>query len=467
MGLRKRFRDFRDWCLQPPDRMPSRLKRYSMPIVAALSVTLILSVSFFVLSSNVLSSPPVPIFQTSAPTWYRQTVSTDDSFGGTYMALDSNNNPHITYTGANGEMYYASWVGSNWKIQGVILGGSPISLVLDSHNDPHILFKGANGVTYYASGNGNGTNWIFLSVPAGGNGYSLALDSKGNPHIAYLSNLPVREYPQGVTNDISMLSYASWNGSNWNIQTVDAPVSDSGSVYLQLNSNNNPIIMYGYDPGSSFTPYEKFAIWNGSNWNIQTPFTNLDSYGNMVLDSNGYPDFIYQTQSNYSSSLGYYNSSLTYASWSGSAWNTQIVVTNCSSSNPTLALDSHNYPHIEFFNGSLIYASWTGASWNIQTVAPNNFAYGEGSLALDSSGNPHICYLVDDIQDKTAFVSSLIYTAQTPLSSPSPSLPTPFNTIYIIVGIFVAIVIVAAAVFLTFRKRLKTKPANPLTEEGT
>ena len=113
-----------------------------------------------------------------------------------------------------------------------------------------------------------------------------------------------------------------------------------------------------------------------------------------------------------------------------------------------------------------MYASWTGASWSIQTVAPNNFAYGEGPLALDSSGNPHICYLVDDIQNKTAFVSQLIYTTQTPLPSPS-SLPISFNTSYIIVGILAALVIVAVVVVLIFRKRLKTKPANTIKEEGT
>ena len=59
MGLRKRFRDFRDWCPQPPDRLPSKLKRYSMPIAAAASVTLILSVSLFVFSSSFMPSASI------------------------------------------------------------------------------------------------------------------------------------------------------------------------------------------------------------------------------------------------------------------------------------------------------------------------------------------------------------------------------------------------------------------------
>ena len=47
MGIRKRLKDFRDWCPQPPDRLPTKLKRYSVPIAAVVTATLILSVSFF------------------------------------------------------------------------------------------------------------------------------------------------------------------------------------------------------------------------------------------------------------------------------------------------------------------------------------------------------------------------------------------------------------------------------------
>lgn len=196
------------------------------------------------------------------------------------MALDSNNNPHLVFAGANGLMYYASREGSNWKIQGVIQGGSPSSFVLDSDNNPHILYKGANGVMYYASL--QGSNWIFQTVPTG-NGYSLALDSQGNPHLAYLVS-------NSLNPNIEELTYASWNGSNWSTQTVDPQASDIGSnagVYLELNSNNNPVIMYGYNPGGSFSSAVKFATWTGSSWSIQTAFYNLSNVGNLVLASNG------------------------------------------------------------------------------------------------------------------------------------------------------------------------------------
>ena len=61
MDIHKRFRDFRDWCPQPSNRLPSKLKRYSVPIAAVLTATLILSVSFFVFSSSLISNPSLPI----------------------------------------------------------------------------------------------------------------------------------------------------------------------------------------------------------------------------------------------------------------------------------------------------------------------------------------------------------------------------------------------------------------------
>lgn len=342
------------------------------------------------------------------------------------MVLDSNNNPRIVYSGANGLLYYASSNGSTWKIQTVIQGGTPISLALDSNGNPHILYTGANGVTYYASW--DGTNWSFLAVPDGF-GYSLALDSVGNPHIAYAHQLLVSEYPSGVTDNICMLNYASWNGTSWNVETVDKPISNTDTISLALDSHNNPHIMYGYDtyypPSGGYTATAKIATWNGSRWDFQTALSNLDHLGSITLDSNGYPHFVYEI--NYPhESLG--NTTLGYASWNGVTWSSQTVVSNVYVPGlfiqTYLALDTHNNPHVEFFNGSLMYASYTGNAWNTQTVAPDNFAYAAGPLALDSNGNPYICYWVDDIHNTTAFVSALIFTTQTP----SATQPQPTST---------------------------------------
>ena len=393
----------------------------------AVLLTLIFLTSLVTLSERV---PLIPLAN-GQNTWSTQTIATGGSFGPIHMAVDSDNNPHVVYSGANGVLYYASWGGSKWNIQSVIQGGIPNQLLLDSHNNPFILFKGSNSITYYATL--NGVNWIFQAVPEG-YGYSLALDSKDNPHVAYAMQLLVSQYPKGVTNDIAMLKYASWNGLNWGIQTIDSPISYTDSIYLALDQHDNPHIMYGYDTyypqSGGYISSVKFAGWSGSTWSIQTALSNLDFFGNMILDSSGSAHFIYAIHYPHESTI---NATLGYASWDGAKLHTQSVTSNNALglfTQANLALDSHDNPHIEFFNGSLMYASWTGTNWNTQTVAPNNFAYGEGPVALDSQDNPLICYWVDDIRNTTAFVSQLLITSPVPLHAtqePNPS-PTSLNT---------------------------------------
>jgi hypothetical protein len=63
---------------------------------------------------------------------------------------------------------------------------------------------------------------------------------------------------------------------------------------------------------------------------------------------------------------------------------------------PSLAIDSSGYPHISYLNSTfedLKYARWDGSEWVVETVA-NAGAVGYGSsLALDSADNPSISYI--------------------------------------------------------------------------
>lgn len=65
MSVRKRFRDFRNWYPQPPTPLPTKLKRYSMPIAAMITATLIFTVSFSVYTSSLMSHPSIPLLPLS------------------------------------------------------------------------------------------------------------------------------------------------------------------------------------------------------------------------------------------------------------------------------------------------------------------------------------------------------------------------------------------------------------------
>jgi hypothetical protein len=78
--------------------------------------------------------------------WSIQIVDTKANVGGSSIALDSANNPHIAYSdyvNSNVNLMYASWAGSTWNTQTVDSNESVISVVsmaLDSGDNPHLSY---------------------------------------------------------------------------------------------------------------------------------------------------------------------------------------------------------------------------------------------------------------------------------------------------------------------------------------
>ena len=124
MVLHSKPRNFRDWCPQPPDRLPNRLKRYSVPIAAIVTASIVLS--FFVFSSGLMSNMSVLVIasvnvgSSTNPTllWSYTTggaVSTPSVVGGT------------VYVGSSDQKVYAlnATNGSKLWINGDEEGSSP------------------------------------------------------------------------------------------------------------------------------------------------------------------------------------------------------------------------------------------------------------------------------------------------------------------------------------------------------
>ena len=152
----------------------------------------------------------------AAPSWTVQTVDEDASgigYGFCPIAVDSNNNPHIAYSGAP-QTRYASWNGSGWTTQQLSSTAFVHDLALDANGNPYITLG-----NYYAMWNGSG--WDTQAFTSDGGVFSsLAFDSSDNPHIAY------------ITGD--ELKYASQSGSNWTIQTVTT-VKNLPSIDMRLS----------------------------------------------------------------------------------------------------------------------------------------------------------------------------------------------------------------------------------------
>jgi len=325
----------------------------------------------------------VPTAAQTAPGWNTTTV--DSSVGvptltQTSIALDANGNPHISYLNdsGSGSLKYASFNSTAWNITTVDtnLGeaGGYTSLALDAQGNPHIsYYDNTNSGLRYASF--NGTAWNTTTVaPIFGVWYtSLALDTAGNPHISYYAN--------------EELEYASFNGTAWSITTADSTGSGMPGLgmynSLALDASGNPHISY-IDADHNLL---KYASFNGTAWNITTVDTNGGAYTSLALDASGNPHISY-----------WGSGGLNYASFNGTAWNI-TTVDNIGYGSTSLALDTAGNPHISYFDGAnntLKYASFNGTAWNITAVDPNLGEYGGAtSIALDASGNPYISYLND------------------------------------------------------------------------
>jgi len=374
------------------------------------------------------------------------------------IAVDSNNNPHIAYTGAYNAQTgqragCASWNGSGWNIQ-ERPGGFVTDLALDANGNPHILIEGGvRGPLSYASW--TGTEWTSQTVTSGHNVVyaSLALDSVGYPHAAY--------------NDGEGLKYASWAGSSWNIQTVDpSPEIHYDKISLALDSNDTPYIMY-FTPSTyadSVRVYSlvsvKLAVLKASGWSIEPVLAsyNLSDCGNMVLDSKGYLHFL-GAQPQAPTHL----STILYARWNGSAWNTQTVVSDADlTSMGFLALDYHDNPNIAYITSTVevMYANWTGTAWDIQTVdTPDTLHYTSGPcyLAVDSSGIPHISYrgYLSGQYSYAGSNATILYATATGSTEPTqPPSPTSPASPLLLVS---AAVIIGAVVVVVYVWKKKTK----------
>jgi hypothetical protein len=322
--------------------------------------------------------------QEAKAAWRIETVEGDDMVGESpSLALDSNNNPHISYaSNDNYSLQYAYHDGSNWSIETLINGlGSgflPSSLQIDISNNPHIsyAFDGDLYYTYY-----DGSNWQIETVDSDGDvgGYnSLALDSNNNPHISYYV------YPN------QDLKYAYYDGNNWHIETVDSDGDVGWWNSLALDSNDNPHISYA----DNYNRALKYAYYDGSNWSIEAVMSGPGSgyiASSLAVDISDKPHISYA-----------HSYDLYYAYYDGNNWHIETVDSDGDVGWwNSLALDSNDNPHISYYddtNTNLKYAYHNTSSWQKRTVDSTGDVGEYTSLALDSHNLPHISYF-----DRTNF----------------------------------------------------------------
>jgi hypothetical protein len=159
------------------------------------------------------------------------------------------------------------------------------------------------------------------------------------------------------------------------------------TLSLALDSADHPHLCY-YD---SDTNALRYAHYDGSAWKFDTVDADLSCNGqhcSIALDNQGHPH------------ISYCDIGLQYAAYNGDAWQITTVDDDFfAGRDSSLAIDNYDRPHISYSDWAvpdqqLRYASFTGLHWWIETVdvAAETRRFEDSSLALDSTGRPHIGY---------------------------------------------------------------------------
>lgn len=221
----------------------------------------------------------------TATGWVSETIETGTFLGayGASFALDSDGQPHVSYTGAEGPRY-AFRTSSGWTIEPMAFAGS---LALDANNNPHISYVATNSLKYAYR---TATGWITEDVDGAYTTPSssvLALDTDGQPHISYL-------WANTSSTWGKELRYAFRTASGWITETVDTADADSSSalinVSMAVTTADNPHITY-----SKIFWLIKHAYRTKSGWVAEvvagTSFSGNQS--SIALDTNGNPHIAY------------------------------------------------------------------------------------------------------------------------------------------------------------------------------
>jgi hypothetical protein len=227
---------------------------------------------------------------------------------------------------------------------------------------------------------------------AGGN-CPIAVDSNGTAHIAYIA----------FSNQTYSLIYASSNSPSWVSQTVDT--GNLSRVFnLILDANGNPYILYNTDPVTDSGHSLKFASYDGKSWRIQ----NTGLYSDEA-------DFQFDHLGNLHIAFVLGGNPLCYVNWTETALNIEIPdnTTVDIFNGLSLAFDSENSPFILYNASAAVFGSRNprlayilNSEWRYQFLSISGFVDSNGNLAVDAMDYRHAVFAVNNKIFFTSFYRS-------------------------------------------------------------
>lgn len=230
-----------------------------------------------------------------------------------------------------------------------------------------------------------------------GSSSDLEIDEAGQLHVCfqYKSNiLPGSNLYYALKADAT---------SDWDIIGVDVDDYNflGDDCAMDLDTNDNPRISYIYEVDYEYTPYVKYAAFNGTSWEKEqlTSYPHPAGPGTaIVIDNSDNPHIFYPKYE-----------ALEYQTHDGTdGWATEILDTGYMFKSVAAEIDPTGnigiaYFYLPYSTGptDLKYAYNDGTSWSVETAFNDNSCVyiWQLDMAYDQLGQPHIVYVATALTD--------------------------------------------------------------------
>jgi hypothetical protein len=331
-------------------------------------------------ATMILLSGELPLKRTYA-VLYDIEVLDQSSGRGASLALDSQDQPHVSYSSFSDDLRYAFWNGSAWQKE-VINSAADVSpwdtsIYVDSSGTPYISYFTNDG-TLMCAMRGNRGEWILRNVAAT-TGFDqvshkceITIGNDGKIHIIYNDgDASVREAvsePEGWT------SRKTADTSDGEFATA---TQEEGTIHAAYGS--------GFDLwyASSFS---------GEPWSSEEiAATPLPWDMDVAIDRRGNPAISFRDIS---------ADNVMLARRKGAAWEIETVAAIKSSFGTSLAFTVDNRAVISFHSnegteGMYLAFENIFRGWNLHLIEEGGAMGWDSSLAIDSSGTMHLVYYGD------------------------------------------------------------------------
>ena len=329
--------------------------------------------------------------------WTKTTADyTDESGPENAIVVDSNGHVHVVYiNGGNYKIMHAEFDGAGWNTGEVdTCAGNycwDAHMVIDENDELHVAYSAQGEKLVYQHYDGQNWNGGVVSFSARFAPVGIAVDSNNLPHISY------SQTGQWCGNGLRL---ASFDGSGWTTQSVDAGSNKGCDSSIVIDENDHVYIAYQDRDNSKL----KFATNKSGSWLSYSP--DASSFGN-----NMYPGYATSLAMDEQGQfhIAHYdsdNEDLRYSTGvpNGQWTNTIVDASGDTGKNPSIAVDAAGDLHI-------VYASWSGfdmkyatlkpsssSSWQKSSIQTQDMVGDSNAIYIDDHGMIHVAYS-DDSND--------------------------------------------------------------------